>query len=158
MSIILTAILASLIVLSSIAVLVTRDNLYASIYLAIASALTACLYFVYGTGLMFALIVLIYIGVVVGLTILIAATYRYVEVRSISVNKYWLPPLIIAIALTIATAFRHMQLVKIPTTAQLSLNTLSTFASDYAVYIALLALLLLVIAIGCIKIAREVFR
>ncbi len=155
----LTAFLAPLIVAFSVASLLAKDNFFSSIYLAITSILAACLYVVYGVDAAFALVAFIYIGVVVAFTVLIAATYRYVEIRGVRASKYWIPPLVIAVALLVITVFRYASPQHLrPVEAQISSSAISAFISNYTTYVVLLAVALLIIAIGCIKIAGKVTR
>lgn len=66
----------ALAILSSIAALVTKDNLYSALYLAVTSGLTALVFLLVNGILPFVLIVMIYIGATITVTIVLAATYR----------------------------------------------------------------------------------
>ena len=152
-----TIALLVLIVVFSLAALLTRDNLYSAIYLAITSTLTACLYFTFNVGLVFPLIMLIYVGVVTGLTILIAATYRYVELRSIEYSRYWIIPLIIAIIVTILIVFKYTHNIRLAS-SPITFETLTSFTTTYIPFVLILVVMLLIVALACIKILREVFK
>jgi NADH-quinone oxidoreductase subunit J len=69
-------VLEVLVVLSSIGVLLSRDNFYAALFLAIASSLSATAFAVVYGILSFTLIVLIYVGATITITVVLAATYR----------------------------------------------------------------------------------
>ncbi|GGP18854.1 hypothetical protein GCM10007981_00170 [Thermocladium modestius] len=70
------AVLEVLIVLSSVGVLLSKDNFYAALFLAIASSLSATAFAVVYGILSFTLIVLIYVGATITITVVLAATYR----------------------------------------------------------------------------------
>lgn len=139
-------------VLSAIGITITKDNLYAAIYLAIATGLVGAVYGLFGITYGFILIYLIFVGATITMTIVLAATYRRVEFRG-GVGKSWIAPMLLfIIAIIIASAFTNYEVT--PVTSQ----SLISFAStpDGLLLIALLASLLMAIMIGLIMYYLEV--
>ncbi len=140
-------------VLSAIGITITKDNLYAAIYLAIATGLIGAVYGLFGITYGFILIYLIFVGATITMTIVLAATYRRVEFRGGGVGKSWIAPMLLfIIAIIIASAFTNYEVT--PVTSQ----SLISFAStpDGLLLIALLASLLMAIMIGLIMYYLEV--
>ncbi|MFQ6118766.1 MAG: hypothetical protein ACE5KE_02640 [Methanosarcinales archaeon] len=89
-------ILGVAIMLSASGVLLSRDNLYASIYMSITMLLVATTYAVFDLQPVFILITFIFVGAIGVITVALAATYRFVPTRQ--VDKLWIIPTIITIA------------------------------------------------------------
>ncbi|MCK4476400.1 MAG: hypothetical protein KAU16_06705 [Methanophagales archaeon] len=85
--------LACVAVLSSVAVLLTRDNFYASMYMSAALVMVATVYALFNLQPVFVLIVFIFMGAIGIVTVALAATYRFAPERQIS--WLWALPVII---------------------------------------------------------------
>ena len=144
--------LGVLAVLSAIGVTITRDNLYAAIYLAVATGLVGAIYGLFGITYGFVLIYLIFVGATITITIVLAATYRRVEFRG-GVGRSWVVPMILfIIAVIVASAMTNYE---IPTITSQSLVSFLS-APDSLLLIALLAALLMAVMIGLIMYYLEV--
>ncbi|WP_054857389.1 hypothetical protein [Vulcanisaeta sp. JCM 16159] len=139
-------------VLSAIGIIITKDNLYAAIYLAITTGLVGAVYGLFGIAYGFVLIYLIFVGATITITIVLAATYRKIEIKG-GVGKSWIVPMILfIIAIVVASVSTKYNVT--PVTGQ-SLTGFTT-ASDGLLLIALLASLLMAIMIGLIMYYLEV--
>ncbi len=139
-------------VLSAIGTAITRDNLYAAIYLAIATGLVGAIYGLFGIAYGFVLIYLIFVGATITITIVLAATYRRVEFRG-GVGRSWIAPMILfIIAVIIASSLTNYEVP--PATSQSLVSFLST--PDSLLLIALLSALLMAVMIGLIMYYLEV--
>ncbi|ADY00770.1 MAG: hypothetical protein ACP5GZ_04265 [Vulcanisaeta sp.] len=139
-------------VLSAIGITVTKDNLYAAIYLAITTGLIGAVYGLFGITYGFILIYLVFVGATITITIVLAATYRRIEFRG-GIGKSWILPMLLFIAtIIIASVWTNYNVV--PVTSQ----SLISFAStpDSILLIALLSSLLMAIMIGLIMYYLEV--
>lgn len=139
----------------ALATLFTKDNLYAAIYLAITTTLIASLYAIANAHFIFLLLMLIYVGAVIIITIVLAATYRYVEPRSVKVSYSWLIPSIIITALTLA-------LFTVGVTGNVWLSpvkeftkVLTDFLNTNIFTVSMLVLLIVVLGIAMVKLYRE---
>ncbi|WP_069807340.1 hypothetical protein [Vulcanisaeta thermophila] len=134
-------------VISSIGVAITKDNLYAAIYLAMATAFIGGIYAVLGVQFGFVLIYLIFVGATITMTIVLAATYRRIEIKGAGVSKVWIIPIILFIvAIILASAGTNYKLTTVPS------SVLSSFISspDYLLLVGLLVSLLVIMMIGLI--------
>ncbi|GAB6945717.1 hypothetical protein [Vulcanisaeta sp. JCM 14467] len=141
-------------VLSAIGITITKDNLYAAIYLAVTTGLVGAVYGLFGITYGFVLIYLIFVGATITMTIVLAATYRRIEFRG-GVGKSWIiPMLLFIVSIIVASAFTNYEVA--PVTSQSLISFVST--SDGLLLIALLASLLMAIMIGLIMYYLEVSR
>ena len=85
--------IAGVAVLSSLAVLLTRDNFYASMFMSATLIMVAGVYALFNLQPVFVLIVFIFVGAIGIVTVALAATYRFAPERQISV--LWALPVII---------------------------------------------------------------
>ncbi|MFB6470249.1 MAG: hypothetical protein TU36_003305 [Vulcanisaeta sp. AZ3] len=139
-------------VLSAVGITVTRDNLYAAIYLAITTGLVGAIYGLFGITYGFVLIYLVFAGATITITIVLAATYRRVEFRG-GVGKSWIIPMILfVIAIIVASVFTKYTVM--PITSQSLVNFLSS--TNSILLIVLLASLLMAVMTGLIMYYLEV--
>ena len=87
-------------VVSSLAVLLTKDNLYSALYLALASGLSATALLLMNGVLPFVLIVMIYVGATITITIVLAATYRR-PVAYTGVEGKWIGVALVIVVLSL---------------------------------------------------------
>ena len=91
-----------LVLVSSMAVLLSKDNLYSALYLALASGFSASVLLMLNGILPFVLIVMIYIGATITVTIILAATYRRPVTYAVFESKWISIAVVIAIFALIA--------------------------------------------------------
>jgi NADH-quinone oxidoreductase subunit J len=139
-------------VLTALGITITRDNLYAAIYLAITTGLVGAIYGLFGITYGFILIYLVFVGATITITIVLAATYRRVEFRGGAGKSWVLPMILFIIAIIIASIETTYNIT--PITSQ-SLMSFVSAPSDLLL-IALLSSLLMVIMIGLIMYYLEV--
>lgn len=87
-------------VVSSLAVLLTKDNLYSALYLALASGFSATALLLMNGVLPFVLIVMIYVGATITVTIVLAATYRR-PVQYTGVEGKWIGVSLVIVVLAL---------------------------------------------------------
>lgn len=138
-------------VLSAIGVLLTRDNLYAALYMSVTMLLISAIYAVYNVQQVVVLIAFVFVGAVGMITIAIAATYRYVPTRK--VNIVWIAPVIIVFA--VASYFYYKFATSNIETQGLNL-AFERFSTDYALLIVFLFSLIILMMLSAIKLARRV--
>lgn len=138
-------------ILSSIGVLLSRDNLYASLYMAVTMILIATMYAALNLQPVFILITFIFVGAIGMVTVAIASTYRVSE-KKISLNKAWAVPVILVIGVIGYTVF---------TFSSGSLKTfdfgetLVTFPSDYSLLVVFLVSLMTLLMLSAISVYRR---
>lgn len=139
-------------VLSAIGITVTKDNLYAAMYLAVTTGLIGAVYGLFGITYGFVLIYLVFVGATITITIVLAATYRRVEFRG-GISRSWiLPMLLFVVAIIIASVWTNYSVM--PITGQSLISFTST--PDSLLLIVLLSSLLMTIMIGLIMYYLEV--
>ncbi len=77
-------------VLAAFGVLLTKDNFYAAIYMALMMTFIASCYAVFGIDAAFVLIAFVFVGAIGIVTVALAATYRRPPERQLS--YIWVPP------------------------------------------------------------------
>jgi NADH:ubiquinone oxidoreductase subunit 6 (subunit J) len=85
--------LAGIAVLSSLGVLVSKDNFYSSLFMSATLIFVASIYAIFNLQPVFVLIVFIFVGAIGIVTVAVAATYRADPERQFS--KLWAVPVII---------------------------------------------------------------
>jgi len=85
--------LAGIAVLSSLAVLLTRDNFYASLFMSATLVMVAAIYAIFNLQPVFVLIVFIFVGAIGIVTVAVAATYRSEPESQFS--SAWVVPVVI---------------------------------------------------------------
>ncbi len=135
-------------VLASIGVLLTRDNLYAALYMSVAMVFVAAMYAVYNLQPVVVMIVLIFVGAVGIITIAIAATYRAIPSRSVSIA--WLLPAAIVFAL-VAYAYS-----KTTDGLLIASTDFSYVPTEYLFVILLLFAVMVLMMLSAVRLARRV--
>ncbi len=85
--------LAGVAVLFSLGVLLSKDNFYSSLFMAVTLVIVASVYAFFDLQPVFVLIVFIFVGAIGIVTVALAATYRFAPERQVSV--LWALPVII---------------------------------------------------------------
>jgi len=138
-------------ILSSIGVLLSRDNLYASLYMAVTMILIATMYAALNLQPVFILITFIFVGAIGMVTVAIASTYRVSE-KKISVNIAWAIPVILVIGVIGYTMFTFSS----GSLKSLDFgNTLITFPSDYSLLVVFLVSLMTLLMLSAISVYRR---
>ncbi len=135
-------------VLASIGVLLTRDNLYAALYMSVAMIFVAAMYAVYNLQPVVVMIVLIFVGAVGIITIAIAATYRTMPSRSVSVA--WLLPAAIVFAVVACAYSKTTDRLLIAST------DFSYVPTEYLFVILLLFAVMVLMMLSAVRLARRV--
>ncbi len=146
----LTAVAGVLAVLSSIGVLMTRDNLYAALYMTVTMLFVAAIYAAFNLQPVVVMIVLIFVGAVGIVTVAIAATYRAMPSRKI--DLLWLAPAIIVFGVLCYAYYRFA-------TTNLEISANNAFAAvptDYLFVVLFLFVVMILMMLSAIKLARRV--
>ena len=143
--------LGTIAVIAAIGISITKDNLYAAIYLAVTTGLVGAIYGLFGITYGFVLIYLVFVGATITITIVLAATYRRIEYRG-GVGKSWVVPMLLFIVAVITASLWTEYRVS-PLTAQ-SLMKLTSM--NNLLLMALLSSLLMAIMLGLIMYYHEV--
>ena len=141
--------LAGVAVLSSVAVLLTRDNFYASLYMSAALVMVAAVYALFNLQPVFVLIVFIFVGAIGIVTVALAATYRFAPERQIS--WLWALPVIIT-AFIIGFSVYATQLAS-PEKIQFALQKFIT--PEYLLLILSLTALIILLMLSVLKMSVE---
>jgi len=97
------AAVSCLTVLASLGVLLTKDNFYAALYMALTMIFVASCYGLFGLHPAFVLIAFVFVGAIGIVTVALAATYRKPPERQIS--PLWIAPSVITAAILGYSAF-----------------------------------------------------
>ncbi len=146
----ITAIAGVLAVLSSIGVLLTRDNFYAALYMSVAMLFVAAVYAAFNLQPAVVLITLIFVGAVGIITVAIAATYRAAPSRKIS--TLWTVPIFVVFAVVCYAYYNFAQ-------ETLAINAGNSFAmvpTDYFFVVLFLFAVMVLMMLSAIKLARRV--
>jgi len=141
--------LAGVAVLSSVAVLLTRDNFYASLYMSATLVMVAAVYALFNLQPVFVLIVFIFVGAIGIVTVALAATYRFAPERQIS--WLWALPVIIT-AFIIGFSVYATQLAS-PEKIQFALQKFIT--PEYLLLILSLTALIILLMLSVLKMSVE---
>lgn len=138
-------ILGAVMVLSSLGVAFSRDNLYASLYMSVTLVLIAGVYSAFGLHPVFALITFIFVGAIGMVTVVVAATYRP-EMKK-PLKLLWIPPVVIVAVVLIASFFRSPGgSLSIP-----ELNFVQSFPADYALLVVFFITLMILLMLSAIR-------
>ncbi|RLI76277.1 hypothetical protein DRO97_01175 [Archaeoglobales archaeon] len=136
-------------VLFACGVLLTRDNLYASLYMSVTLILIATIYTVYSIQSVFVLITFIFVGAIGIITIALAATYRFIPARKISV--YWLIPIAIVTAIVAYTYYLYSGQIGIVFIKE---HSFASFPTEYLLMVVFLVSLMALLMLSAIKLVR----
>jgi NADH-quinone oxidoreductase subunit J len=143
--------LGLVIVLSACGVLLSRDNLYAALYMTVALILIATTYAVFNLQPVFILIAFIFVGAIGAVTIALAATYR-ITLKEFPVEKLWIVPIVITMAVVCYTIYAYVGTpLKIYSVDEL----LAEFPSDYLLLVAFLISLMVLLMLSVVKFVRR---
>ncbi len=141
--------LGSVTVLSSLGVLLSRDNFYSALYMALTMIFIATTFAVFNIQSAFILISFIFIGAVGIVTVALAAVFRYVP-KSIPIDRLWIIPTILTIAVLAYTLYKYATF----NLSQASVD-ISAFQSQYALAVVFLVCLMVLLMISIVKIVRR---
>ncbi len=98
--------LASVTVLSTLGVLLSKDNFYAAMYMSCTLVMVAAIYAFFSLGPVFILLVFVFVGAIGMVTVAIATTYRHEPKRQFSV--LWLVPVLLTAAILGYSLYAYM--------------------------------------------------
>lgn len=98
--------LAGVTALSTLGVLLTKDNFYAAMYMTLTLVMVATIYAFFSIEPVFVLIVFVFIGAIGIVTVAIAATYRHGPERQFSV--FWAIPIIVTAAVLFYSIYTYV--------------------------------------------------
>lgn len=136
-------------VLFACGVLLSRDNLYASLYMSVTLILIATIYTVYSIQSVFVLITFIFVGAIGIITIALAATYRFIPARKISV--YWIIPIAIVTAIVAYTYYLYSDQIGIVFIEE---HSFASFPTEYLLMLVFLVSLMALLMLSAIKLVR----
>jgi NADH-quinone oxidoreductase subunit J len=136
---------------SSIGVLLTKDNLYAALYMSVSMLMVAAIYAVYNLQPVIVMIAFVFVGAVGMITIAIAATYRFVPVRR--VDLLWIAPILVVFAV-VAYAYYSFSTSSIVISDVNS--AFATVPSDYLLVVIFLFSVMVLMMLSAIKLVRRV--
>jgi len=137
--------LACTAVLTSLVVLLTRDNFYASMFMSATMIMVATTYALFNLQPVFVLIMFIFVGALGIVTVALAATYRFAPGRQIS----WLWVLPVAItALVLAFSVFAAQLAPL---GKIQFALLGFLTPEYLLLIIFLASLTVLLMLSVLK-------
>ncbi len=141
--------LGSVTVLSSLGVLLSKDNFYSALYMALTMIFIATTFAVFDVQPAFILIAFIFIGAIGIVTVALAAVFREVP-RSIPVDKLWIAPTIVTVGALAYAIYRYATFNMSATPPDMS-----TFQSEYALAVAFLICLMVLLMISIVKLVRR---
>ncbi len=115
--------LAGVTALSTLGVLLTKDNFYAAMYMTLTLVMVATIYAFFSIEPVFVLIVFVFIGAIGIVTVAIAATYRHGPERQFSV--FWAIPIVVTAAVLCYSIYTYVLDVPVYT-------ALMTFTTHYS--------------------------
>lgn len=139
-------------VLSAFGTLLSRDNLYAALFMSITLILVATIYTLFNIQSVFILIIFIFVGAIGAVTVALAATLRH-EVIKIPVEKLWIVPIALVFVILAFTIYAYSPYpFNIKYTAG---AVISDFLSNYFLLAVFLISLSLVIMISAVMYVRR---
>ncbi len=143
-----TAILAVsvLATLSSLGVLLARDNFYASIYMSVTMLLIAAIFAILGVHSVFVIIAFIFVGAIGVITVVLAATYRYLPPSKLS--NIWILPALITAGMLIFSVYGLYEYIKVT-------DTVSQLAESYPELITLLFAMMVLMLLSAVHMIRR---
>ncbi len=142
--------LGSVTILSSLGVLLSRDNFYSALYMALTMIFIATMFTVFNIQSAFILIAFIFIGAVGIVTVALAAVFRYVP-RKVPVDKLWIIPTILTIAVLAYTLYKYATF----NLSAASSVDIAAFQSQYALAVVFLICLMVLLMISIVKMVRR---
>ena len=137
--------LGAVMVLSSLGVAFSRDNLYSAIYMAVTLVLIAGIYASFGLQPVFALITFIFVGAIGMVTVVVAATYRP-EVRK-PLRLLWIPPVAIAGIILVITFLRNAA----GSLSHPDVNFVKSFPENYTLMIVFFVSLMVLLMLSAVR-------
>ena len=132
--------------LSSLGVLLARDNFYASIYMSVTMLLIAAIFAILGVHSMFVIIAFIFVGAIGVITVALAATYRYLPPSKLS--NIWILPAIITAGMLISSVYGLYSYIQLT-------DTVSQLAETYPEIVTLLFAMMVLMMLSAIHMIRR---
>ncbi len=142
-------ILGVLIILSSLGVLLSRDNFYSALYMSLTMIFIATTFAVFDVQSAFILIAFIFIGAIGIITVALAAVFRFVPKR-IPVDWLWAIPTALTLAVLSYTLYKYATFNISATPVDIS-----AFQSQYVFAIVFLFCLMALLMVSIVKIVRR---
>ncbi len=138
-------------VLTSFAALLSKDNFYSALYMSITLLVIAGVYALYNVQPVFVLIAFVFVGAVGAVTVVLAASYRYVRPQ-LNLNFVWAIPVAITMAVLAYTLYSYVRYgVNIAYSETVMLN----FARHYTVLALLFISLSILLMMSVVKFIRR---
>ncbi len=136
-------------VLSSLGVLLSRDNFYSALYMSLTMILIATTFAVFDVQSAFILIAFIFIGAIGIITVALAAVFRFVP-KKVPVDWLWVIPTALTLAVLSYTLYKYA-------TFNLSATSVdvSAFQSQYIFAIVFLFCLMVLLMVSILNIVRR---
>lgn len=144
--------LAGIAVLSSLGVLLSKDNFYSSLYMSATLIFVASIYAIFNLQPVFVLIVFIFVGAIGIVTVAVAATYRSEPESQFS--KPWAVLVLITAAVVSFAIYSYKMLnLKVPfSSIEFELiNFMSQSESEYLILILSLVALVVLLLLSVLK-------
>ena len=141
--------LSLMIILSSTGVLISKDNFYSALYLALTMIFIATMFALFNIQPAFILIVFIAIGAVGVVTVALAAVFREVP-KHIPIDKFWILPTSVTGIILCYTIYKYANY-----SAHVYNIDISEFQIQYFVMIVFLVCLIVLLMISVIKLIRR---
>ncbi len=141
--------LGAVTILSSLGVLLSRDNFYSALYMALTMIFIATTFAVFNVQPAFILIAFIFIGAIGIVTVALAAVFRYVP-REIPVDKLWIVPTILTTAILAYTLYKYATF----NLTVASVN-MAAFQERYALAVVFLVCLMVLLMVSIVRIVRR---
>ena len=132
--------------LSSLGVLLARDNFYASVYMSVTMLLIAAIFAILGVHSMFVIIAFIFVGAIGVITVALAATYRYLPPSKLS--NIWILPAIITAGMLISSVYGLYSYIQLT-------DTVSQLAETYPEIVTLLFAMMVLMMLSAIHMIRR---
>ncbi len=141
--------LESAIIISSLGVLLSRDNFYSALYMALTMIFIATTFAVFNIQSAFILITFIFVGAVSVVTVAISAVFRFVP-KKIPVNKLWIAPTILTMTVLSFTIYKY---------ASFGISAedvnIAEFQTRYVIAVLFLVSLMVLLMVSIVKLVRR---
>ncbi|MFZ2071857.1 MAG: hypothetical protein WAV32_09760, partial [Halobacteriota archaeon] len=146
--------LAGVTALSTLGVLLSKDNFYAAMYMTLTLVMVATIYAFFALEPVFVLIVFVFVGAIGIVTVAIAATYRHAPERQFAV--LWTVPVIITAAILGYSMYSYVLTVPVHITGHSIKFSIENFITpEYLLLFLFLTSLLILLMLSVINIYRS---
>jgi len=138
-------------VLTSFAALLSKDNFYSALYMSITLLVIAGVYALYNVQPVFVLIAFVFVGAVGAVTVVLAASYRYIKPQ-LSLNFVWAIPVAITM---VVLAYSIYSYVKYGVNMAYCEAVVLSFVTHYMVFALLFISLSILLMMSVVKFVRR---